>query len=1058
MPIWKRFLGLFQRHPDESKNMQVLNAPSSSRRDPKKSIIKRIGLAFTSGSGGRDTFEPPAGFDFDEIEKAYNTEAYVRQAMDKYIDLMFKSGWDIVGKNQNSVDYIRLRLAAIADATHIPTKQLLIDIAEDMVVYHNVFIVKARMKGGSYSLPPGITATGVGNSEPVVGYFPLPVNTIQIARDSNGTIKKYKQEIGGADKPIEIKPEDMVHVYIDKPKGRAFGVPFLWAALDDIKLLRQIEELVARLIYKDIFPLYQYQVGLAQEGFEATDEEIEFVREQIAELTLDGGIVVPERHNISVIGSQGKALDAYQYLKYFEQRVFTGLGISETMMGRGDCYDEETQTLTDEGWKYYYEVTEGNLIATYNPDTCNVEFHKPSDGHSSHIFQHKGDMYHFTGKHVDIMVSPEHDMWIMTNREKPNWHKVQAKDLYNNGPDEFCILEGSLGQQVCNSVDIIQIPDVQYKYNIDYPNKGITSFPAEDFASFIGYFISEGYLKNSGRQYCISIAQKGEESYQRILTTIEALKLHYNTRIQLDGTYEITIFSKALWTYLSQEVGHSCYDKRIPREFMSYQPSVMQSLLDALIDGDGSTDKRQGRTSSTYYTVCDQLADDVQELAVLLGLKAKHVKTKQGDYAYSSGFINRVHISKSPTTHRYVKRCNIEKVDYDGTMYCYNVPNHLFITRRNGKVAIQGNTANRGTADNMTADMHDRIKAFQTIMAMFVTEYMVNELLREGGFDPLLRPEDAVEFRFKEIDLGNKLQLENMAIQKWSNNLITHEETRMEIGMDPVTDEGRLFVNMIGAADTANQNAIKNANMPANQTGSKPGPGSKESVITESVQPEVYRGFAQELERHWGLTREDIVDLVTQYYVTRDRKFPDFEPKEIQGIIALTKGSMNSISEKYIRHFFQQGVTQAFNESRSSSRGTSINYVAGVKELQIESERLVGILLNEDLQRLISNAVKGADASDAVAKVIGAFNALNYRLHFIAKTQSHRAYSFGFTKAAQSLGHTEMYVVVENKDCSVCQSFSESAIPISTDVGVIPPFHPNCTCKLTLSKPEGKEG
>ena len=36
----------------------------------------------------------------------------------------------------------------------------------------------------------------------------------------------------------------------------------------------------------------------------------------------------------------------------------------------------------------------------------------------------------------------------------------------------------------------------------------------------------------------------------------------------------------------------------------------------------------------------------------------------------------------------------IKKVKYVGEkVYCFEVPNHLFITRRNGKIAIQGNTA-----------------------------------------------------------------------------------------------------------------------------------------------------------------------------------------------------------------------------------------------------------------------------------------------------------------------------------------------------------------------------
>jgi hypothetical protein len=692
--------------------LQITNAPSSgSSRDPKKSIIKRIGLAFTTGGGTRATLEGPEGFDLAEIEKAYNTEAYVRQAIDKYIDFIFKAGWDIIGKNQNSVDYIKLRLAAMAEATKTPTKQLFIEMAEDLVLYHNVFVVKARASG-SYTLPQGINATGLGGGKPVVGYFTLPVTTITIARQSNGTINAYQQTIAGSAQPLDIKPDDMIHMFIDKPKGRAFGVPFLWQVLDDIKLLRQIEELIARLIYKDIFPLYQYQVGLAKEGYEATDEEIEYTKEQISTLTLDGGIVVPERHNISVIGSQGKALDAYQYLKYFEQRVFTGLGVSETMMGRGD-------------------------------------------------------------------------------------------------------------------------------------------------------------------------------------------------------------------------------------------------------------------------------------------------------------------------------------------------------------------SANRSTADNMTTDMHDRIKAYQSQMAMFIDELIFNELLREGGFDPLLRPEDAVHFQFKEIDLDNKIKAENQAIQKFTNNAITHEELRMEIGMDPVTDEGRLYFNMITASlaqAKAAANSVDNLAQPENQNGKKLSP--KKESVTESLHLEEslrvkeiskHDDYVKDLRYHWENAREDIINLVRQYYLTREKASDGLQPKEIEGVLWLTRDSMSKLAEKYIRMAFNTGVQDAKAQS-GTWKEVNVNYLAGVKELMTSNSGCIDKLLNEDLTKLVSSALQSSDEADAISKVVGAFTALNYRLEFIAKSEIYTSYNYGFAKACMALGYTEAFISQGDIGCQTCSSLAGTKVQLSMDLSNIPPFHPNCTCTLVLTNPQGKEG
>lgn len=52
--------------------------------------------------------------------------------------------------------------------------------------------------------------------------------------------------------------------------------------------------------------------------------------------------ILPERHSIETISSGSDFLDANGYLKYFRQRVFTGLGVSESVMGIGDSSNRST--------------------------------------------------------------------------------------------------------------------------------------------------------------------------------------------------------------------------------------------------------------------------------------------------------------------------------------------------------------------------------------------------------------------------------------------------------------------------------------------------------------------------------------------------------------------------------------------------------------------------------------------------------------------------------------------------------------------------------------------
>ncbi len=307
-----------------------------AKRDPKQSIIKKLALV-TGGANGRDFSGPE--FDLNLISKAYNTESYVRVACDKYIELMFKAGWDLTGNNADAIDYIRTRFKLIAESTQIPTEQLFIEIAEDVVKYSNTVIVKARVKNGQ-PLPQGIAIQGVAGGMPVAGYFPLNMLTVSVNRDQFGTVKAWQQEAqGGQGKPVKFKPEDVIHMYYRREKGYAFGQSFLFPVLDDIRALRQAEENILRMIYRNLYPFHHIQVGTQEEP--ADDPEVDDVKLAIESMELEGGLITSERVNIKAIASD-QIIDAQPYLKHFESRVFSGLGVPETLFGRGGAANRGT--------------------------------------------------------------------------------------------------------------------------------------------------------------------------------------------------------------------------------------------------------------------------------------------------------------------------------------------------------------------------------------------------------------------------------------------------------------------------------------------------------------------------------------------------------------------------------------------------------------------------------------------------------------------------------------------------------------------------------------------
>src|SRR6056297_2699216 len=128
---------------------------ASKSNDDYTQVVKNIRLAFTDNSKQRKEFELPQGFDFDEIERAYLTDSYIRTAVDRHSDFAFKAGWNFVGKNPNATEYVRARFKYMAQGTQKPMGVFFGEAMESLIKYHNVFLFKSRAKT-KYKYPSGI--------------------------------------------------------------------------------------------------------------------------------------------------------------------------------------------------------------------------------------------------------------------------------------------------------------------------------------------------------------------------------------------------------------------------------------------------------------------------------------------------------------------------------------------------------------------------------------------------------------------------------------------------------------------------------------------------------------------------------------------------------------------------------------------------------------------------------------------------------------------------------------------------------------------------------------
>ena len=306
----------------DEKSIQRININNKKMKD---FVIKAIG-GIQRHSDERERFQRPE-YNLWEIKEASESDSYVKIAFSKYSYLIYKAGASLKGEDER-VAYLEKRFRMMSFMTQKPMDILFQEIADDLVKYSNAFLIKKRVDG-----IVGINARPMLADKVVGGYFRVDPASIKIKRDKNGNVLKYEQGYG--DNIREFFPRDVIHFYMDKDANNAYGTPRVVAALEDVKLLRKIEGNVTALIYRFSMPLYQWIVGLPQQGMQATQPEILKAQNEIERSTLDGIVVTNERTAIKAIGAEGSALNAEGYLRYFEERVFSALGVSASQMGRG---------------------------------------------------------------------------------------------------------------------------------------------------------------------------------------------------------------------------------------------------------------------------------------------------------------------------------------------------------------------------------------------------------------------------------------------------------------------------------------------------------------------------------------------------------------------------------------------------------------------------------------------------------------------------------------------------------------------------------------------------
>lgn len=347
---------------------------------------------------------------------------------------------------------------------------------------------------------------------------------------------------------------------------------------------------------------------------------------------------------------------------------------------QSECFDEKTEVLTDNGWKFFKDLEKEDEVCTMMPHSGEIVYQKPVKYIND---PYVGEVIKFKSNKFDLLVTPNHNMAIWTNENKLKFVKASDFKYHMRIPKNVHSWHKA-------EVKEFKLPEVTSKWNTGfrevekhYPELAIDM---DDWLAFLGIWLSEGRTVKEARNYNTYVYQNTDSvCYERLCSLFDRLPFKTHKTVS-DGKCKWCISNLQLYKYLIK-LGNT-YSKYIPRDYFDLGSTQLQILLEWLMLGDG-TDNYEENYTYLYSTVSKQLADDVQELFLKTGNVSNiYERFDNREDTYKTVYT----INRSNTITYSVQEKNITKEYYEGNIYCVEVPNHILFVRRNGKATWSGNS------------------------------------------------------------------------------------------------------------------------------------------------------------------------------------------------------------------------------------------------------------------------------------------------------------------------------------------------------------------------------
>jgi len=335
------------------------------------------------------------------------------------------------------------------------------------------------------------------------------------------------------------------------------------------------------------------------------------------------------------------------------------------------CYDSKTEVLTDRGFVPWPEVCEDDLLYTHDPKTDSSTYEHPT---ALQVFDHSGDMYKVSHGGVDLLVTPNHKMFVKRIERKPsgkqgwqdNWNLEAAEALGDHSMIRYR-KHSKHSESRCSSFNHLGFGEIRDRLA---------------FASFCAFFIGDGHAGGT--------AANGVTFHLRKQRKIDYLAgLCFRLGWVVENLANDTFVVRG--DDFRARFRDSFYDnneKSAPDWFVYQDSEFCKAALDGFRQSDGTAK----RGTWSFCTTSELIREAFQAIAVHAGESVSVGQPRLTDNPNHKPLHRLMICSRMREPVINQGKINTSREQYVGKVYCATTRTGVLMVRRNGKICLSGNS------------------------------------------------------------------------------------------------------------------------------------------------------------------------------------------------------------------------------------------------------------------------------------------------------------------------------------------------------------------------------